>query len=127
MKKTDLRRFTRVDFSQTVRLHFGGTTYEQTVSNISLGGVYVNGCFDKQFDGICTIEAGRSWPSGKSVCFRAKGTAVRCTEEGMAIAFVAMPQDSLQLLQTALLYKADDPVAMGTEFSREVSFQLEEA
>lgn len=126
MTDTGVRRFTRVNFSQSVRLKFGGRTYEQTVSNISLGGIYVKGRFDQQPKEICIIEAGRSWPAGASVSFRAKGLAVRCTEDGMAIEFVAMGHDSLQFLQTALLYKADDPAAMGTEFGRAPSFQLEE-
>lgn len=127
MTDAGIRRFTRVKFSQPVRLNFGEKKYEQLVSNISLGGIYVKGRFDQQPEDICTIEANRSWPPGAAVSFRAKGSAVRCTEEGMAIEFVSMEHDSLQLLQTALLYRADDPAGMGTEFGRDVSFQLEEA
>ena len=122
IKMTDagLRRFTRVKTNQPVRLFFGEKQYEQrVVNNLSLSGAHIKGYFDQQPQDICTIEAEHSLPDGASVKFRATGAAVR---------FVSMPHDSLQLLQTMLLYQAEDPLAVGTEFGcDEASFRLEEA
>ena len=128
MTDAGLRRFTRVKTNQPVRLFFGEKQYEQrVVNNLSLSGAHIKGCFDQQPQDICTIEAEHSLPDGASVKFRATGAAVRLTEEGMAVRFVSMPHDSLQLLQTILLYQAEDPLAVGTEFGcDEMDFGLEE-
>jgi hypothetical protein len=128
MTGSDDRRFTRVDFNQTVRLKFGEKNYDQQiVSNISLGGIYIKGRFEQQPKDICTIEAEHRWSNGETVKFLAKGAAVRLTDEGMAVEFLSMPHDSLQFLQTALLYQAEDPLAIGVELGKhDVSFAFDD-
>jgi hypothetical protein len=48
------------------------------------------------------------------------------SSDRMAIQFTEMEHESLIFLQTALLYQADDPLLLGTEFGRDVSFQVVE-
>ncbi|WP_417910812.1 PilZ domain-containing protein [Candidatus Electronema sp. PJ] len=129
MTDTGIRRFTRVNSNHTVRLDFGAQQYDQQlVSNLSLGGMYIKGRFTQQPRDLCILEAEHRLPSGASIKFQAKGSTVRCTEDGLAIQFVSMPHDSLQFLQTALLYQAEDPITIGTEFSQDaISFETEEA
>jgi hypothetical protein len=119
------RRFTRVNFQQEVQLSFEGKIYEhQVINNLSLGGLYVEGQFQQHLGDLCTIELRQ--PGMKTVDFRAKGTVVRIDSQGIAVEFVTMEYDSFLFLQTTLIYQADDPVALSTEFQQNLSYVVEE-
>ncbi len=119
------RRFTRVNFRQEAQLSFERNVYErQVINNLSLGGLYVEGQFQQHIGDLCTIELRQ--PGLETVDFRAKGTVVRIDAQGMAVEFVTMEYESFLFLQTTLLYRADDPVALGTELKQDLSFMLEE-
>ncbi|MGX9725745.1 MAG: PilZ domain-containing protein [Candidatus Electronema sp. VV] len=124
MTDKGVRRFTRVRFNQEVRLEFGGQTYErQSVCNLSLGGFCVRGQFTQQIGDICAIELREA--AGLPISFQAKGKVVWIGGDSMAVEFTAMDHDSFLFLQTALLYQAEDPLLLGTEFGRdEVSYDL---
>jgi hypothetical protein len=119
------RRFTRVNFRQEAQLSFERNVYErQVINNLSLGGLYVEGQFQQHIGDLCTIELRQ--PGIETVDFRAKGTVVRIDAQGMAVEFVTMEYESFLFLQTTLLYRVDDPVALGTELKQDLSFMLEE-
>ena len=46
-------------------------------------------------------------------------------EQGVALEFVSMKLDDFCHLQTVLLYQADDPAILGTEFINNVNLELE--
>ncbi len=124
---TGIRSFTRINFDHTVRLDFGHTQYEQqSIFNISLGGICVNGRFAQKKGDNCTVELHQSEKMLLPVEFRAKGVVAWVNSDRMAVQFTEMEHDSLIFLQTALLYQADDPLLLGTEFGRDVSFQVVE-
>jgi hypothetical protein len=122
-----IRRFTRINFEQNVRLDFGEKQYEQSIiCNLSLGGLCVKGNFEQQMGDCCKIEMRQAGAVGPAVDFRAKGKVVWSNGENMAVEFTEMEYDSFLFLQTALLYQADDPLMVSSEFGREVSFQVVE-
>lgn len=122
---TGIRRFTRVNFNQSVQLDFGKRNYEQQiVCNLSLGGLCVKGQFEQKVGDVCKIAMREAGVSGPPVNFQAKGVAVWVNGESMAIEFTEMEYDSFLFLQTALLYQADDPLLLGTEFCRDVAFNV---
>ena len=121
---TGVRRFTRVDFTHDVELGFGESTYgPQEICNLSLGGFCVRGQFQQQVGDVCTVELREA--AGKPFSFQARGKVVWIGSSSMAVEFTAMNHDSFLFLQTALLYQAEDPLLIGTEFGRdEVSYDL---
>ena len=124
---TGIRSFTRINFDHTVRLDFGHKQYEQqSICNLSLGGICIKGQFSQKKGDRCIIELHESEDMVLPVKFRAKGVVAWINSERMAVQFTEMEHESLIFLQTALLYQADDPLLLGTEFGRDVSFQVVE-
>jgi hypothetical protein len=124
---TGIRSFTRINFDHTVRLDFGQKQYDQqSICNLSLGGICINGHFEQKKGDSCEIELHKSEDMVLPVEFRAKGVVAWVNSERMAVQFTEMEHESLIFLQTALLYQADDPLLLGTEFGRDVSFQVVE-
>jgi hypothetical protein len=114
-----------VNFRRDVHLCFNGKKYtHNTVNDLSLGGMYVKGAFDQQKGDICTVELSNP-DDNLGIELRARCTVVRVTDEGIALEFVSMGHDSFLFLQTILLYEADDPMLLGTEFVKEIAFELE--
>ena len=126
MVDSDSRRFTRVNFRQPVQLDFGDGKYHQAVSkNISLAGLYIIGDFQQKLGDICIIELSQGGPDAL-VELRAKCSVVRIKDDGIALEFLSMNQESMLFLQTTLLYRAEDPILFGSEFIKNISFKLEE-
>ncbi|WP_420208667.1 PilZ domain-containing protein [Candidatus Electronema sp. JC] len=124
MADAGIRRFTRVNFNHNVELNFSGRIYDaQKICNLSLGGFCVRGQFDQQIGDICAVELREA--AGKPLNFHAEGKVVWIGGNSMAVEFTAMDHDSFLCLQTALLYQADDPLLLGTEFGRDdVAYDL---
>ena len=119
------RKYTRVNFQRDIYLYFDGKTYtHHTVNNLSLGGMYVKGTFDQQKGDICTVELNNP-QDNLGIELRARCSVVRVNDEGIALEFLSMGHDSFLFLQTTLLYEADDPMLLGTEFVKEITFKLE--
>ncbi|MGB5687509.1 MAG: PilZ domain-containing protein [Candidatus Electrothrix sp.] len=125
MNNKKARKYTRVDFQRDVHLSFDGKKYvHHTVSDLSLGGMYVKGKFEQQKGDICTVEL--SDPDKDfGIELRARCTVVRVRDNGIALEFISMGQESFLFLQTTLLYEAEDPMQLGTEFVKAVSFEVE--
>ena len=125
MTNTTTRKYTRVDFQRDVHLDFEGKKYtHNTVNDLSLGGMYVKGTFDQQKGDTCTVELSKP-DDNFGIELRARCTVVRVTDQGIALEFISMGHDSFLFLQTTLLYEADDPMQLGTEFVKEIAFELE--
>ena len=125
MKSEKIRQYTRVDFQRDIHLDFEGKKYvHHTVNNLSLGGMYVKGNFEQRKGDMCTVEL--SNPDDQfGVELRARCTVVRVSDDGIALEFTSMPHESFLFLQTALLYEAEDPMQLGAEFVKAISFTLE--
>ncbi len=125
MNTKKARKYTRVDFQRDVHLSFEEKKYvHHTVSDLSLGGMYVKGKFEQQKGDICTVEL--SDPDKDfGIELRARCIVVRVRDNGIALEFISMGHESFLFLQTTLLYQADDPMLLGTEFVKAVSFEVE--
>ncbi|CAK8723682.1 PilZ domain-containing protein [Candidatus Electrothrix laxa] len=125
MKLKSTRKYTRVNFQRDVHLYFEGKKYiHHAVSDLSLGGMYVNGKFDQQKGDICTVELSNPENNfGVELCARC--AVVRVNDDGVALKFTSMGHESFLFLQTTLLYEAEDPMQLGTEFVKDISFELE--
>ncbi|WPD23296.1 MAG: PilZ domain-containing protein [Candidatus Electrothrix aestuarii] len=122
---TRTRQYTRVDFQRDVHIDFDGKKYtHNTVDNLSLGGMYVKGQFDQQKGDTCIVELSNP-ENDFGIELRARCTVVWVNEEGMALEFLSMGHESFLFLQTTLLYEAEDPMQLGAEFVKAVSFELE--
>ena len=73
---------------------------------------------------MCTVEL--SNPDDEfGIELRAQCSVVRVSESGIALEFLSMGHESFLFLQTALLYEAEDPMQLGAEFIKAISFELE--
>ncbi|MCI5221459.1 MAG: PilZ domain-containing protein [Candidatus Electrothrix sp. AR4] len=125
MNYVSTRQFTRVNFQRNVQLDFGGKKYsKQIINDLSLSGMYVKGEFDQKTGDTCTIELSKP-EDDSGVELRACCSVVRVNDKGMALEFISMRHDSFLFLQTTLLYEADDPLLLGTEFVKNVTFTVE--
>ena len=126
MKNKNARHYTRVDFQRDVHLDFEGKKYtHHTVNNLSLGGMYVKGAFDQKKGDVCSVELSNP-DNSFGIELRARCLVVRVNDDGIALEFISMGHESFLFLQTTLLYEAEDPMQLGTEFVQAISFELEQ-
>ncbi|MCI5133149.1 MAG: PilZ domain-containing protein [Candidatus Electrothrix sp. EH2] len=120
------RQFTRLHIHLDAELNFGSQFYyKRAVENISLGGLYVVGNFHQQLGDICTVTLNHS-ELDDALEIHATCFVVRSDEQGLGLEFISMKLDDFCHLQTILLYQADDPVVLGTEFVNNANLELEE-
>ncbi|WP_339135455.1 MAG: PilZ domain-containing protein [Candidatus Electrothrix sp. GW3-4] len=126
MKTKNARHYTRVDFQRDVHLYFDGKKYiHHTVNNLSLGGLYVKGAFEQQQGDTCTVELSNPDNNQLGIELRARCSVARVDDDGIALEFTSMGHESFLFLQTTLLYEAEDPMQLGAEFVKAISFELE--
>ncbi|CAK8724069.1 PilZ domain-containing protein [Candidatus Electrothrix laxa] len=119
------RQFTRLRTRLDVDIDFGSQRYyKHSVKNISLGGLYVKGRFDRRPGDICTISLNQS-ELDVDLEIHATCSVIRGNINGMALEFISMKLDDFCHLQTVLLYEADDPFVLGTEFVNNMNLELE--
>ena len=98
------RQFTRITLPRPITLNFNKKKYECFATNFSLGGIYVQGCFEQKTGDICDIKLKlleeKAEMDIKAVCF-----VVRLEENGLALQFTSMEPTCFLFLQEALLYK----------------------
>lgn len=87
--------------------------------------MYVKGRFEQQKGDICTVELSNP-ENSFGVELRARCTVVRVSDNGIALRFTSMDHESFLFLQTILLYEADDPMLLGAEFIKAISFELDD-
>ena len=125
MKSKKARKYTRVNFQRDIHLYFDGKEYIQhSVNNLSLGGMYVKGKFEQQKGDTCTVELSNP-ENDFGVELRARCSVVRVNDDGIALEFLSMGHESFLFLQTTLLYEAEDPMQLGAEFVKAITFELE--
>ncbi|MCI5142676.1 MAG: PilZ domain-containing protein, partial [Candidatus Electrothrix sp. ATG1] len=120
------RQFTRLHIHLDAELDFGSQRYyRHSVGNISLGGLYVNGNFAQRSGDICTVTLNHS-ELDEALEIHATCSVIRSNERGVSLEFISMKLDDFCHLQTLLLYQADDPVILGTEFVNNINLELED-
>lgn len=102
--KYNRRQFTRIKFPRPVTLDFGKNKYECSVTDFSLGGMYVQGWFEQQAGDICDIKLCLS-ETDPEMNIKAVCSVVRQEKDGLALRFTSMAPDSFLFLQETLLYK----------------------
>jgi hypothetical protein len=110
------RRFSRVTFDRSAwltipdkRQHF------EQVGNLSMGGAYIQGRSSFKAGDTCYLEL---HDNGRHSCrvVRFCARILRAGDGCLALEFVDMDTDSYMFLQTMILYGADDPLGVVTEF-----------
>lgn len=118
------RKFIRVDVLQRASIEFQRMHYASChIKNISLTGMFVTGSFYQQVGDECLVKYSRTWKRCR-FSFRVKARLVRAAADGIALEFISMPQECYMELQTALLYEAADPLAIGLELPETCPFAL---
>lgn len=120
------RKHARVKFSSLAKITFADQSSESfPINDISLAGLSFrsqNKLFD---DEECCIELTENWDR-TSYTFTIRGKVVRTTDRGAAIKFLSMQPKTFMMLQTSLLYRCNDPLALGEEFAGTCPVNLDE-
>lgn len=110
------RRYSRVAFDRSawVIAHSERHRFDQ-MYNLSMGGACILGKSSLQEGDICDFEL---HDNGRHTCRIVKFCArvIRTGADSLALEFVDMDVDSYMFLQTMVLYYADDPLGVVTEF-----------
>ena len=101
--KRNRRQFTRITLPLPIILNFGKKKYECLATNLSLGGIYIQGCFEQQAGDICDIKLSLS-KTDPELHIKAICSVVRLDKNGFALQFTSMEPSSYLFLQEALLY-----------------------
>ena len=115
--QTHRRKHARVSFSHTAEITFADQSRETfLIKDISLAGMFLHS--HKQFlaEDKCVITVTETWKR-TSCTFTIAGRIIRSTAQGTAIQFTSMPAHTYMMLQTSLLYRCHDPLALGEEFA----------
>jgi hypothetical protein len=123
MESRNRRQFIRVNVQQEAVLDFSAQKCVCSVSNLSLGGMFVKGG-GKRPGETCAIHLKRSAPGAE---IKAAGTVVWVSEDGMALKFSSMTIDSFLFLQTMLLHEADGSFAPADEPVSGIGFAQDDA
>ena len=83
--------------------------------NLSMGGVSLYGRSRLHLGDTCKIEV-RQKKHNFSQVVKFYSRVVRADKEGYGLEFVQMDDESHMFLQTMILYEADDPLSVVTEF-----------
>jgi len=111
------RKHARVEFSHPAKVTFADQTSKTIpIKDISLAGLFLlckNQFFDEE---QCVIELTEKWDR-MSYTFTILGKVIRSTDQGVAIQFISMEPYTYMMLQTSLIYRCNDPSALGEEFA----------
>jgi hypothetical protein len=114
--KPEKRRHLRVVFTRTVKLSVRDAILGRfPARNLSLGGLYIDGCTGMREGETCRLELHESGlHSSLILSFSAR--VARVEPEGVAVEFTDMEDDSFMFLQTMVLYSSDDPLGVAEDF-----------
>lgn len=113
------RRYARVDCNRSVRIVGRQKALGlYTVTNLSLGGIFIQGDIDIPIGEECCLEM-RQTSERASVLLAFSGKIIRREHNGVGVAFVTMDRDCFMFLQTMVLYSADDPNKIAENFSED--------
>lgn len=118
------RQFSRLNFSREVKLDFQDASYFPCqIKNLSLSGMYVYSKFAENDGTSCHVTLTQVGPTS-NLTIQAEAKIARQDNDGIAIQFVSMAQDSYMFLQVILLYEAEDPFIIGLEYPDNCPFEL---
>ena len=124
MNELKRRRFLRVKCHKMAQLDFADKSYgPNRVKDINLTGMFIAGNYKQKVGDKCTVRFIQEF-DGSSSCFKARAKVVRLSRLGLAIEFLSMYRDSYILLQTTLLYEAEDPCIVGFELPENCPFKV---
>jgi hypothetical protein len=111
------RRRTRVPYQITAQLSASGVDYpECETRNLSVNGVLILGVPDIELNTVWELELAGNLKNS-SFQLRTKARAIRTVENGAAFAFHGMDEDCYALLQTVVIYNAENPLTVAAEFT----------
>lgn len=114
--RPEKRKSIRVIFTRNVKLYVDDVALgNYPIRNLSIAGLYIEGDLDLTLGRPCRLElheTGRN--SSLILTFHAK--VVRIEEQGLAVEFSEMEEDSFMFLQTMVLYSSDDPIGVAENF-----------
>lgn len=113
--RAEQRRYTRINLEDKALLRFTTGKYECTVLDLSLAGMKVTLHLGLILDRFCPVNIELK-SQHSDMNFKASARVIRADEGGLAIEFTSMPDECYASLQTYLLYNAEDPFAISTEF-----------
>ncbi len=116
VQRPDKRQYVRVVFTRTVKLSVEGQYRGRyRVRDLSLGGLFIEGKIDAHPGLDCRLELHETGRHSSLILdFEAK--IIRTDQDGLAVEFINMEEDSYMFLQTMVLYSSDDPVGVAQDF-----------
>ncbi|MCL2458348.1 MAG: PilZ domain-containing protein [Desulfobulbus sp.] len=112
----DKRRDERVIFTRTVKVFSQEKFHGQfPARNLSQGGLFIEGLTDIPVGKDCRLELYETGHQS-SLILKVSGLVRRKDEDGIAVSFTGMEDDSFMFLQTMVLYSSDDPVGVAEHF-----------
>ncbi|WP_084456615.1 PilZ domain-containing protein [Desulfogranum mediterraneum] len=117
----DKRQHTRVVFTRTVKIRSQNCLLgEFPARNLSMGGLFIQGCPRVQPKGYYQLELRESGRQS-SLILRFYVKVARIEADGVAVEFIEMEDDSFMFLQTMVLYASDDPIGITEDFLEDFS------
>ena len=124
MKFDNRRNFHRINFAGKVNLQFIDNRYDGCqIKNLSLTGMFIKGNFQQQREINCLVRLFHKENSGNN-SLRASGEVVWNNDEGVGLRFTSMTFENYMLLQTTLINKAEQPVAILRELPKNCPFEI---
>jgi len=115
------RRYLRVAVNRTGCLYAGDEKhYIAKIRDLSIGGACIKGKCSLSPGLRCDLELQENGRDSSQV-IRLSAQIVRKNYDELALQFIDMDKESYMFLQTVLLYHADDPLTIVSEFQDEFS------
>jgi hypothetical protein len=113
------RQQARVIFTRSVKVYTEAKLQGQYPSkNLSLGGLFIVGDVTLPVGADCRLELHETGRRS-SLILTFNGKILRRENEGVAVKFTDMAEDSFMFLQTMVLYSSDDPIGVAEHFLEE--------
>jgi len=123
----DRRRFHRINLDEEVNLELSGVTYNRCrIKNISIGGMFVDGCFPPKNMKNCEITISDNQKS-REPRFQASVVVAWTSEEGVGFKFTAMNPDSYMFLRRKLINSAELLAIILYDLTRTCPFEVANA
>lgn len=123
----DRRRYHRINIDEEVNLELSGVTYNRCrIKNISIGGMFIDGCFPPKNMENCEIKISYKQQS-KEPSFQASVVVAWKNEEGVGFKFTAMNSDSHMFLRRKLINNTELLDTILYDLTRNCPFEIANA
>lgn len=114
--RPEKRKSIRVIFTRNVKVVIGDVSQGlYPIRNLSIAGLYIEGKFEIVPGAPCRLELHETGRNS-SLILTFHATVVRVEDQGIAVEFDEMEEDSFMFLQTMVLYSSDDPIGVAENF-----------